>query len=628
MIATHRLLPIAVFVGVAILYLSTLTQVHTFDALSYILDVQRKPWSELFHPHHLAYGPLGALATWFTGGDAALAMQRLNALAGAGGSALLSAIAYRRWQRVDLAIIAALALSGAYAYWYYAVEVEVYTVAACFLLWILWLIDQPHVMQWRWQLALGGAVAGACLFHQTNALIAAPLLVLACLDSWQQPAHWRGWLRAALVAITIVCGSYAWVMWGVSGFRDGATALAWLTQYAATGWWGGRATLTDLLDGISESIAWPLGATYGIAILTLSLAHLRIQPLQREHAWMWTWILVYAVFFTWWEPDNIEFWIALCPLGILLLLAPLRHHPRWSIGACLALGMALLTMHTNWSAISQRGDARQDLQRDIARYIVDQSNAGDLALIPDGLLELYLPYYHQREHLQSVNAAISTHGSWEAACAQIRTDIAQSQQAGHAILIAQDFLVPSNIMQQRFGLSADAVAQCLPEIATWSTPLPSQAPIPAYQRIAPPAEQLTTQRWQALQSAPLGWQLLNASPKISPLPGWWVDVASDPVLISPILDIPMPDAIAVQLEPVATADRQAQLFVAVALNQFDETHSLRWEIPADASEVILDLRQLPDLPPRLLQIRLDPVADGGGGQIRVTGIRIIPAAQP
>jgi hypothetical protein len=628
MISTHRLLPIAIFVGVAVLYLSTLTQVHTFDALSYILDVQRKPWSELFHPHHLAYGPLGALATWFTGGDAALAMQRLNALAGAIGSALLGAIAYRRWHRIDLAIIAALALSGTYAYWYYAVEVEVYTVAACFLLWVIWLIDQPRVMQWRWQGALGVAVAGACLFHQTNILVAAPLLVVAGIHGWRRPTQWRGWIIAAAVASGIVAGSYAWVMWGVSGFRDSTTALAWLTQYAATGWWGGRATLTDLLSGISESIAWPLGASYGIAILSISLAHLRIHPLRSEHAWMWTWILVYAVFFTWWEPDNIEFWIAICPLGILLLLAPLRHHPRWGIGTCLALGVALLTMHTNWVAISQRGDARQDLQRDIARYIVAHSNAGDLVLIPDGLLELYLPYYHQREHLQSVNAAMSTHGSWSVACAHIRTDIVQSQQAGHAVLVAQDFLVPSAIMQQRFALSADAVAQCLPEINTWSTPLPDQAPIPAYRRIAPPAEQLTAQRWQSLQSAPLGWHIINARTADTPHPGWWLQVSRDPVLISPILDIPMPAAIAVQLEPVATNDRQAQLFVAVALNQFDETRSLRWEIPADASEVILDLRQIPDVPPRLLQIRLDPVADGGEGSVRVTGIRIIPTAQP
>jgi len=50
------------FVLTLLLYLATLTQVHTFDALSYVTSVERKPWTEVFHPHHLAYGPLGALA--------------------------------------------------------------------------------------------------------------------------------------------------------------------------------------------------------------------------------------------------------------------------------------------------------------------------------------------------------------------------------------------------------------------------------------------------------------------------------------------------------------------------------------------------------------------------------------
>jgi hypothetical protein len=52
------------------LYLLTLTDVHTYDALSYILDVDRKPWPELFHPHHLAYGPFGALIPWARGSSA------------------------------------------------------------------------------------------------------------------------------------------------------------------------------------------------------------------------------------------------------------------------------------------------------------------------------------------------------------------------------------------------------------------------------------------------------------------------------------------------------------------------------------------------------------------------------
>src|SRR5260221_13691175 len=82
------------------IYLTTLTQVHTFDALSYVTSVERKPWTEVFHPHHLAYGPLGVLALHvgqalgYTGG-AALPMQVVNALAGALGVALFYAIVRR-----------------------------------------------------------------------------------------------------------------------------------------------------------------------------------------------------------------------------------------------------------------------------------------------------------------------------------------------------------------------------------------------------------------------------------------------------------------------------------------------------------------------------------------------------
>ncbi|MFN5932768.1 MAG: hypothetical protein ACK46D_00570, partial [Roseiflexaceae bacterium] len=134
-------------IGWTIIYLTTLTQVHTFDALSYIFDISRKPWQESFHPHHLAYGPVGVFATWVAqGGDAAIVMQQINALAGAAGVALFVAIVGRRWHRHDLSLLASLALGGSYAFWYYAVEVEVYTLAAFFLLWMVWLVDDARPM--------------------------------------------------------------------------------------------------------------------------------------------------------------------------------------------------------------------------------------------------------------------------------------------------------------------------------------------------------------------------------------------------------------------------------------------------------------------------------------------------
>ena len=116
-INSGRAAPIALFAGTLLLYLATLTQVHTFDALSYVTSVERKPWTEVFHPHHLAYGPLGALvlalgqALGYSGG-AAFLMQLVNALAGALGVALFFSLTRRATGRGDLALVAALLLGG------------------------------------------------------------------------------------------------------------------------------------------------------------------------------------------------------------------------------------------------------------------------------------------------------------------------------------------------------------------------------------------------------------------------------------------------------------------------------------------------------------------------------------
>ncbi|MEI7768883.1 MAG: glycosyltransferase family 39 protein, partial [Chloroflexales bacterium] len=169
-------------------YLLTLTQVHTFDALSYILDVDRKPWPELFHPHHLAYGPLGALiraAARALGwrGSAATLIQSANALAGAAGVTIFAGAVRRATGRADLATLGALLLGSSYAFWYYAVEVEVYTIACLFLIIALALIvallrrPSPALAA-----TLGLAQGLAVLFHQTNVLLGVPVAVALLLS--------------------------------------------------------------------------------------------------------------------------------------------------------------------------------------------------------------------------------------------------------------------------------------------------------------------------------------------------------------------------------------------------------------------------------------------------------------
>ena len=98
----------------------------------------------------------------------------------------------------------------------------------------------------------------------------------------------------------------------------------------------------------------------------------------------------------------------------------------------------------------------------------------------------------------------------------------------------------------------------------------------------------------------------------------------DPALVSPILDIPMPRQLIITMESVATADQQAQLFVTSQTNQFGEAQSIRWQLQPGKQRYILALADIPALPTRLVQLRLDPVAMGNGGTITIYGIEIVP----
>src|SRR5688500_6200420 len=90
----------AVLVAVALaLYLTTLSHVHTFDALSYIRDVDGRT-GFFFHPHHLLYSPTGWLfwQGWRLlgyGGNSELPLKVLNSLATAGCAVVVYQLALR-----------------------------------------------------------------------------------------------------------------------------------------------------------------------------------------------------------------------------------------------------------------------------------------------------------------------------------------------------------------------------------------------------------------------------------------------------------------------------------------------------------------------------------------------------
>lgn len=639
--------PALLFLLTLALYLSTLTEVHTFDALSYVLDVDRKPWQELFHPHHLAYGPLGALVRrlahalgWV--GSAKTPLQVTNALAGALGVALFFALVRAVTRRGALALGAALLLAGSYAYWYYAVEVEVYTIAALFLVLCLGLMVRllRHPSRWGWA-GLGAAQGVAVLFHQTNALLCLPVaVVLLCSAAPQAPRAERrtaaGMIRSLLWYAAplglIVGGSYLAVGFGVSGFRSWDELLAWMTGYARTGWWGGPITgakWADLGAGLADTLAQPGGALLGLLLLGLLLFSARrlFAARRRLTLVLLTWLLIYGAFFLWWEPDNIEFWIASLPPALLLLAIALdtggsRAQP--GMWALLAIGATALAL--NHAAITQRGTAAYDLQRRIASALAQQSAPDDLLIVPDGLQELYLPYYEGRTNPLSLNHALFEQGNaWPAACAQVQGRIDAALASGAAVLVGAEVRAPDRRFLERFGLTQDQVASCFAPYVAGLAPVDLGAGLPAYDRL-PSAQMLAEGAGWDFALGQWGWQAQQiGAARLAG--GWEFAPGIDPALISPPLrlDTARFQAIEVRMA-AATAARDAQLFFLDEAGQADEARSLRWTLAPGTAAVTyrLPLQGQPGWTGIVTRLRLDPVSAGDGAWVRVEAVRLIP----
>jgi hypothetical protein len=658
--------PLALFFLTLALYLGTLTQVHTFDALSYVTSVERKPWTEVFHPHHLAYGPLGVLALnagralGYSGG-AALPMQIVNALAGALGVALFYTIVRRVTGRADLALICGLLLGGGYAYWYYAVEIEVYTVATLFL--ILCLDSMTWPAWWRSRrslLALGLAQAGAVLFHQTNVLLCVPVAVLfgaGFLDEGRrakgerpkttdqrprtkdevQARNWEHWSLVVgrwsiyAVALALAVGlPYLVVGLGISGFRSWAAFDAWLTEYARTGWWGGPITAqkwASLATGLADTLAQPGGALLGLLLLGLLLAHLRAllggpRPLV---AGLLAWLLAYGTFFLWWEPDNIEFWIASLPPALLLLALALRGERAWGPGVWLALAIGVTATGVNYDAIARRGDPATDLQRVIARELGARSAPADLLLVPDGLLELYLPYYERHDNFLSLNQALFDSGDdWGRACAAVRARADAALHAGATVYLVDEVLRPPALLLERHHISPEQVTACFAPYGGELQFVPLPRPAPAYWRLAMGQQRAEGPGWR-FDSFAEGWQAANVQQELF-AQGWHFVPGSDPSLTSPLFEIEAERFAAIEIRMAnGTAARDAQLFFAGPDGAIGEERSARWALQPGTAAVTyrIDLTELPGWRGRITRLRLDPVGVGDGGQMRVEWVRLV-----
>lgn len=615
--------------GFAALYVLTRTGVHTFDALSYTYDVEYKPLLEVFHPHHLLYGPAGKLAVTVAQmlgytGRSDQPIQALNALAGALGVLALwrfgVCFSGRRW----LSLGAASLIGMCFAYWFYATEVEVYTLAALFLSVCLWMLAKLEQQRTVGRLILLGlALAGAVMFHQTNVLFALPIsaFLLARRD-------WRGLLLVGVVSGMAVALPYLLVAYA-SGLRDWDGFYRWASGYTQTGQWGGYLGLEHLpalWEGLRNSISPhnSLLATlfYGLVIVCAALTLPALW--RRGRAWIalvLVWLTLYGAFFWWWEPWNIEFWIALLPLWALLCFGALRALESARLrmitgGAAGVLAGALFAAHL--APIQAAADPATDYYQQVTAALMPQLDPLDLVVARGNILDLYVPFYarHPAGNLVSLRK-LSFRGD---AFWMLHTQLREAHAIGQTIYLDQMILdEPASQERNPFGFSAEQIALLRQDFPI-EPAIRLNEQVVFYAINARPAADTTS--WHFGRSLG-GWRSAGAPQPRYENGGWCFSGGADVWLQSPPLALDSRQFSSIEIE--ISSDRDGlfgQLFWRGIDQDLSEQRSLRFDLVNGREVFQLDLSASPDWQGSIAALRLDPAQDAGEATICLIRLEI------
>lgn len=482
------------FLAIYLLTLSpNLSAAH--DSISLLIHVESGRSS--FHPHHLLFQPLaaawlGTLRALGMRGDAALLVAALNALFGAG---TLAGVLWTLRQRLALErtrALGATALCGfSFGLWFYSTCVEVYVVPLFFLVAALALLLAPRPSL-ATGLAAGLAHGLAVLFHQVHVLfVLVPLLlVLGRRDRW--PSIRRaafGYAAALLPTIALPYGLVALA----AGLRTPGELWHWLTLYAQSGqFWsppslltlprmavgfarsvfglhfgfalpGGPETLQRtfpanwlvdeafLVRELSAGAAWTLT---GLTLLLLGglglwvFAALRApaptdSPRREAARLLLGWALVYAAFFAFWEPTNLEFWIP--PSVALWMWLVVRSASarglagRALLPALVALGLLVVNLAGSVRFLT---DAENDYHARKAGALASLSGPDDLIVIG----RVWLLQTHLRRAERTRVLALTTlardaadPGAFVGA---VRRRIDQALAAGRRVVVSDEAVAP------------------------------------------------------------------------------------------------------------------------------------------------------------------------------------------
>jgi hypothetical protein len=456
---SRRKLVLEAFVVWAVLstvYLLTLAGNYTEaeDSLHYLIAIRSGNPSE-FDPIHLAFGWIGwsayqvALIAGYDGGPL-LPLQVLNALTGALGVALLWALLRMVAPSRVVAMAGCGTLAFSYGYWWYSVLADVYAPSALLLICSLFFAYHAAMRpSWRAFALLGVAHALAILVHLVNVLfVIVPVVTL--LFAWRELSSMRDVMRCALAYASVIVGiaflPYELTSPGIFSRSAGEIGYTWLTGSRGEVWGQWEATsIPEAIVGIGRAL---VGGHFALSvgpIRDFAADNLPAGRLLREelflvrdfnpvlavlllvlvialaltlliHALRWlshpaldgparvlatlclSWFVPYTLFFIWWEPLNIEFWIGpWVPLAILLALPFSKSdYARWRFlpGTVIVLIGGLFAVNLLGSVWPQHYP-ENDYWRVRSSWYERNTKSSDLVVVRNYTFFAYLRYFGQ-----------------------------------------------------------------------------------------------------------------------------------------------------------------------------------------------------------------------------------------
>ncbi len=331
----------------ALFYFLLRSRNHPIDAVLYALAVEVKDAYPFFHWHHLLYTPLGWLVLKGAGafGHAGNAFTLLAAFSAASASAA-AAFFYLALRRLGAtfggALLTAAAASLSAAWWYFAGEAEVLALISLFVAGALYWLTAPE-LGYKKLIGLAFWLGVGTLFHQVVLLFVPFALVVI---GWGGERRWTKILAFSAIYAPLVVVPYVLVPYFYYGVRGYSELIRWATYYSSWGDWGRFAgerfakafltTLSAVVAGPSPFDLWKavpvkeFAKNYAPAVVVLAAVLGTVAAgagrlWRNKRRWLVAavlWFLCFHVFFSWWEPENAEWWIAtLMPIWLLFGLA-------------------------------------------------------------------------------------------------------------------------------------------------------------------------------------------------------------------------------------------------------------------------------------------------------------------